>query len=102
MDLSAKFKMITACQQIRVTSLLEDAAYPIERAERASTKYGETILLTLRDVSSQTYVKVFLPRRYGALFSDDNLQAINEKTVALSLTYKGTNPANNAYVLEVE
>jgi len=49
-----------------------------------------------------TYVKVFLPRRYGCLFTDDNLSAINEKTVSLYLKYIGTNTANNSYILEIE
>ena len=62
-----------------------DMPYPIERAESVQTKYGEPILMTLQAESPHTIVKVFLPRRYGALFGDDDLSAINDKTITLSL-----------------
>jgi len=68
-----------------VTSLKIDMPYPIERAERVQTKYGEAILMTLGAESPHTFLKVFLPRRYGALFGDDDLSAINDKTITLSL-----------------
>ena len=100
MDLSAKFNMVTSCQQIRITSLSENTPYPIERAERTMTKYGEAIILTLLAEPPHTYVKVFLPRRYGSLFTDENLGAINQKTIFLSLKYMGT--MNNSYILEIE
>jgi len=83
--------MVASCQQTKITSLKIDMPYSIEHAERVQTKYGEAILMTLRAESPQTFVKVFLPRRYGNLFSDDNLCSINEKTISLSLKYLGTN-----------
>jgi len=82
MDLSVKFRMTSACQTVRITSLKNDISYPRERAQKLQTRYGEAVLLTLKE-SSQVYVKVFLPRRYGALFSEDDLKSINEKTIAL-------------------
>jgi len=51
--------------------------------------------------SPQTFVKVFLPRRYGSLLSEDDLHSINVKLVSLSLIYLGTNPASNSYILEI-
>ena len=83
MDLSMKFKITSACQTIRITSLKTDSSYPIERAEKVQTRYGEAILLTLKE-SSQVYLKMFLPRRYGALFSEDDLKSVNEKTISQS------------------
>jgi len=79
MDLSAKFKTITSCQQIKITSLKTDTPYPIERAEKVQTKFGVAISMTLQAESPQTFVKVFLPRRYGSLFTDGDLLSINEK-----------------------
>ena len=76
--------------------------YPIERAERVQTKYGEAILMTLGAESPHTFLKVFLPRRYGALFGDDDLSAINDKTITLSFKYIGINSASNSYILELE
>jgi len=101
MDLSMKFKMTSACHTVKITSLKTDSSYPIERAEKVQTKYGEAVLLTLKE-SSQVYVKVFLPRRYGAQFSEDDIHSINNKTVSLALIYRGTCPTSNAYILEID
>jgi hypothetical protein len=102
MDLTAKFKMISSCQQTKITSLKIDTPYPIQHAERVVTKYGEAILLTLLAQSPQTFLKVFLPRRYGTLLNDADLCSINDKTISLSLKYLGTNTTTNSYVLELE
>ena len=102
MDLAAKFKMISSCQQTKITSLKIDTPYPIQHAERVVTKYGEAILLTLLSQSPQTFLKVFLPRRYGTLLNDADLCSINDKTISLSLKYLGTNTTTNSYMLELE
>ena len=102
MDLSSKFKMLSSCEQINIGALKQNVPYPIERAERVQTKYGETVLATLRAESPQAFLKVFLPRRYGVLFSDEELQRINEKTLSLSLKYLGTHASTNSYMLELE
>ena len=94
--------MISSCEQIKIGALKQNTPYPIERAERVQTKYGETVLATLRAESPQTFMKVFLPRRYGVLFSDEELRHINEKTFSLSLKYLGTHASTNSYILEIE
>jgi len=101
MDLATKFKMVTSGQQTKITSLKIDMPYPIEHAE-VMTKYGEAILMTLQSQSPQTFLKMFLPRRYGALFGDDDLRSINDKTVSLNVKYLGTNTTTNSYILELE
>ena len=102
MDLSSKFRMISACEQIKISALKQNVPYPIERAERVQTKYGKTVLATLRAESPQTFLKVFLPRRYGFLFSDEELRHINAKTRPLSLKYLSTNTSTNSYILQIE
>jgi len=94
--------MISSCQQIGIAALKQDTPYPIERAERVQNKYGETILATVRAESPQMFLKLFLLRRYGVLFSDEELRRINEKTVSLSLIYLGTHASTNSYILEIE
>jgi len=94
--------MVSSCQQIKIRALKPDTPYPIEGVERDQTKYGETILATLQAESPQTFLKVFLPRRYGVLFSDEDLSHINDKTVSLSLKYLGTHASTNSYILEIE
>jgi len=102
MDLSSKFRILSACEQIKISALKQNVPYPIERAERVQTRYGETVLATLRAESPQMFLKVFLPRRYGVVFIDEELQRINEKTLALSLKYLGTHASTNSYILEIE
>jgi len=58
MDLATKFKMVTKCQQTKIMSLNINTPYPIERAERVVTKYGDAILVTLQ--APETFLKVFL------------------------------------------
>jgi len=65
--------MISSCEQNKIGALNQHTPYPIERAERVQTKYGETVLATLRAESPQTFLKVFLPRLYGVLFGDEEL-----------------------------
>ena len=101
MDLSAKFKMISSCQQIKITSLRDNTPYPIERVEKVQTKYGEAIILTLQE-SPQTFMKVFLPKRYGSVFTDNDLHSINVKSVSLNLKYIGTSPDSNSYILDID
>jgi hypothetical protein len=75
-----------------------DSPYAIERVEKIQTRYGETIL-TLKE-SPQTFVKVFLPKRYGELFTEDDIKSINERTVIIALRYRGT--ILNSYILKIE
>ena len=91
--------MITSCQHIKIMSLKLGTPYPIDRAEKVQTKYGEAILMTTRIppdicefVSTQT-LRVSVQRRRSTF---------NEISVSLSLTYLGTNPASNSYILEIE
>jgi hypothetical protein len=101
MDLASKFRMTTAGNTVKIITLKMHSAYPIERVEKVQACFGEAVLLTLRE-SPQTYVKVFLPRRYGALFTEDDLKAINKKSVSLALRYYGNCPESNSYILELE
>jgi hypothetical protein len=45
------------------------------------TRYGPSIVLTLRDDEEARIAKVFLPARYYSLFSYADIDAINSQTV---------------------
>ena len=75
-------------------------AYPIERADRVTTRVVDTSLLAIRD-SEDRLLKVLLPQPYGAAFKDDDLPAINEGTARWSLVSNGRSPGTNAYQLAV-
>jgi hypothetical protein len=76
--------MASSCPVIKITSLKMNSSYPIERAEKLQTRFGEAIVLTLQK-SPFTFVNLFVPRRYGALFTENDLNSINEKSVSLAL-----------------
>lgn len=88
MDLK-KFIEAEDCDVMKVDQMVVNRKYPIIRAKRVNTKFGETILLTTKDYSEQL-VKVFLSNRYSSLFTDEDIESINSKRVQLNLIYKAT------------
>jgi len=62
-----------------ISELVVYRKYPIEQADKVTTRFGDTILLSIRerDTPDQPQYKVFLPRRYAAAFKDD-VRAIND------------------------
>ena len=101
MDLDRKFEIASSCRSVSLGSLKPDRAYPIVHAERINTRYGQSVLVAIVDSPSSS-VKVFLPRRYDDVLSDEDLEAINSQRVALLLMYKGTCPRSNSYILELK
>jgi len=63
MELAKRFEEATAYASVSLTSLEPHELYPISRAKRISTKYGATLVLTLR-ISETSIVQVFLPTPY--------------------------------------
>jgi hypothetical protein len=49
MDLVGKFKMASSCQTVKVSSLMKDKPYLIEHVEKVQIRYGEAVLLNLRE-----------------------------------------------------
>jgi hypothetical protein len=70
-----KFKTTLSCQTVKILSLKVDKPYPVEQAEKIPNRYGEAFLLTLRE-TPQSCVKVFVTKRYGALFTVADLLSI--------------------------
>jgi hypothetical protein len=75
--------------------------YEITNAERMVTKYGPTVLISIKE-SEFSIVKLFFPKRYSSVFTDDDITSINTKKVSLHLIYKGLCEKTNSYILEVE
>jgi hypothetical protein len=101
MDITQKFREANICHFVKVNKLQVDKKYSIVDARRADTKYGECILLSIRD-SPTNIVKVFLPKRYSLIITDDDIEAINSAKVILHLIYKGTCVTTNSFLLEIE
>jgi len=95
MDLTMRFEEATAFASVNVNTLEPHKLYPIIRAKRIPTKYGPTVVLTLR-IAETNIVQVFLPKRYSDVVSDEDIDGINSKAVSLHLVYKGyANPSNH-------
>ena len=104
MAFAARFNEVTTdiTDITHISELEVNMKYPIERADRITTRFGDTFILSIRDTAADRLHKVFLPQRYGAKFKDEDIQSINKGTVDLCLVSKGKCPKTNAYQLAVE
>ena len=100
MALAKGFHEVT-CDITHISSLEENLKYPIERADRVKTRFGEAILLSIRYVAGDRLYKVFLPQRYTAVFKDDDVLAINNGFAVWHLVSKGRCPNSKAYELPI-
>jgi hypothetical protein len=101
MAIAQRFNEVS-CDITHISSLELDRKYPIERADRVTTRFGETILLSFRDVATDRLCKVFLPQRYTAVFKDDDVLAINDWFAVWHLVSKGKSSGSNEYQLAIE
>jgi len=102
MDLQAKFHMTNVSSSVAISSLEIGRAYGIVHAERTVTKYGPTINLALAESQTST-IKVFLPKRYSSLFTDEDIVRINTRQKpALDLVFRGTCTTTGAHIVDVQ
>ena len=94
---------------VHISSLKMEKTYPIVKAERVKTRYGETVLLSIRDPQSLSVrdltpalLKVFLPKRYAAVFTDADISSINDEQINWNLIYRGLCEKTNTHVLAIE
>jgi hypothetical protein len=101
MELAKKFRDMTTCRIIHISEMEVERKYPIDGAERVYTRYGETVLLSLRDPQT-LLIKTFLPKRYAAYFTEADIKSINTEEVKLHLIYKGRRVKSNSHLLDIE
>jgi hypothetical protein len=80
MDLSKRFQDATSSQIIGISSLDIDRKYHIVMAERVVTKFGPTVLLSIKD-SPYNIVKCFAPRHYSCIFTEEDINCINSQKI---------------------
>ena len=102
MELSKKFQMATSCHVVNIDSLEVDRKYPIVKAERVTTRFGESILLCIQNSITLNLFKIFLPKRYAETFTDDDFNAINSEKVKLNLIYTGMCAQTKSFNLAIE
>jgi hypothetical protein len=76
--------------------------YPITHVQSQETKYGPSVLVTLRDVEAHDTIKVFLPERYSLVFTDEDIEHIKRSLPLHSLIYKGCHPGGRSFILNME
>jgi len=96
MDLVKRFEEATAYAIVNISSLEIDKLYPIVNAKRVTTKYGPTVLLSIRE-SEARIVQLFLPKIYCAV-----MDKINTKAVSPYLVYKVLCETSKSYLLGIE
>jgi len=108
MALSQRFSDVS-CDVVHISTLKVDQSYPIVKAERVKTRYGETVLLSIRDPQNLSVrdlapalMKVFLPKRYATVITDADITSINEEQIRWNLISKGVCERTNTYVLAIE
>jgi hypothetical protein len=87
MDLQNKFKAVSSSPIIEISDLSLNVPYSIRTAVRVETLQGPTVMLTLRD-SAHYSPRVYLPIEYGRVFSDENINDVNNDKIWNFLIYK--------------
>jgi hypothetical protein len=101
MNLQERFEAVTANKIMCVNTLTINIPYHIMYAEKIGTRFGPTVVLTLVTNAPES-TKVFLPRRYGTLFSFNEILSIQQGRVHLSLKYLGLCPKTKTFKLAIE
>jgi len=73
MDLTQKFDGVTCDTTVSVSELDENRKYRILQARRLTTRFGPTVILTVKGEDAAP-TQVFLPRRYSDVFSDKDIE----------------------------
>ena len=88
MDLVQRFGLARCERSIRMAELKINKSYTIVKAQRSNTKFGPTILISIKDDSDRS-VRGFLPKRYTSLFNYINIQIYNDGEIKLNMIYHG-------------
>ena len=97
------------CVVVHVCSLKFEQKYTIVKAERVKTRYGETVLLSIKYPQNQSakdltpaLLKVFIPKSYATVITDADISSINDEQIHWNLIYRGLCEKTRTYVLAIE
>jgi hypothetical protein len=82
MSLAQKFVEAFACPTLNIGSLDAEKPYPITYAQRVGTRFGPTVLTSIRE-SEFALRKEFLPRRYSEVITDEDVERFNHGKLKL-------------------
>ena len=80
MDLIQKFDGVTCDGTASVSDLDLNRKYRILQAKRLTTRFGHTVILTVKGEDAAP-VQIFLPRRYSEVFMNTDIEQINSNVV---------------------
>ena len=69
-------------QTQKLSDLMIDVPYDVVELRKINTKYGVSLIATLR-VGEDEAVNVFLPRRYVNLLNDKQIKFFNESNIQM-------------------
>jgi hypothetical protein len=87
MSLAKKFLEASACLTIMIGSLDTEKPNTMTHVQRIDTRFGPTVLISIRD--SEFALKMFLPRRYSEVVTDEDITRFNSNKAKLYLIYRG-------------
>jgi hypothetical protein len=82
MDL-IKIQEVTSSEVIKINTMEMNKKYPIIREECVSTKFEPTILLHIKETPYKI-VKVFIPKPYNSVISDEDMDFIKSQKYLLN------------------
>ena len=99
--LTARFAKVASGNIASLDTLIVGQRYLVTHVQRQETQYGPSILVTLR-IDPTDDVRVFLPKRFTAVFLDSDIELINTGTRTYHLVYHGRYPNGRSYKVTLE
>ena len=101
MDIAKRFEEATAYATVNISSLGINKLYPTVNTKRITTKYGPSVLLSIRE-SEARLLQLFLPKRHCAMISDGDMDKINNKAVSINFVCTGLCETSKSYLLGIK
>jgi hypothetical protein len=98
--LTKKFLDASTYHTIKFGSLETDENFPITYAERFDTRFGPALLLSIRH--SELALKVFLPRRYSEVVTEECFARISSNKEKHYLVYSGVCTQTSGYLQAIK
>jgi hypothetical protein len=100
MELIERFSAATCNQAISTSELQKYIPYHIKNAVRTTTNFGNSMVITLKDDFNNTF-KVFSPKRYFYVFTDEHINNTNKEKIKLQIFYEGNCERTGEYALSL-
>jgi len=100
MEYNKRFSATTCNHAINISEIQKNKPYPIMNAVRNTTKFGQSIAITIKDDSNNTF-RVFLSKIYLIVLTDEGINDINKEKIKLLIVSQGKYDRTEAYALSL-